>query len=68
MIRGGRRRTANQAHARPPAAGDEDARRANALAQAATMVSAMVLARATEGSPISDELLAAAREHLLQAE
>ncbi|NYT66313.1 TetR/AcrR family transcriptional regulator [Alcaligenaceae bacterium] len=39
--------------------------RAAALAQLATMVGAMVLARATEGNPMSDELLAAAREHLL---
>ncbi|MEP6504803.1 MAG: TetR/AcrR family transcriptional regulator, partial [Betaproteobacteria bacterium] len=45
-----------------PAAG----RRA-ALADYATMVGALMLARATEGQPISTELLAAARERLLPA-
>lgn len=44
----------------------DEAHRASALAQLATMVGAMVLARATDGNPVSDELLTAAREHLLQ--
>jgi TetR/AcrR family transcriptional repressor of nem operon len=36
------------------------------LAELATMVGALVLARATEGRPISDEILAAARDALGQ--
>ncbi|HRO53290.1 MAG TPA: TetR/AcrR family transcriptional regulator [Alicycliphilus sp.] len=48
-----------------PCALDEAARRSGALAQMATLVGAMVLARATSDSPLSDELLAAARENLL---
>lgn len=51
-----------------PCAQDEAARRASALAQMATLVGAMVLARATSDSPLSDELLAAARWHLLRPE
>lgn len=42
------------------------ARRAEALAQISTMVGTLVLARATKGKPISDELLEAARAQLLQ--
>lgn len=49
-----------------PSTLDHETRRADALAQIATMVGAMVLARATDGLPVSDELLAAAREHLLR--
>lgn len=48
-----------------PSALDNEVHRTSALAQLATMVGAMVLARATDGSPVSDELLAAARKHLL---
>lgn len=48
-----------------PASLADDARRASALTQLATMVGAMVLARASNGSSLSDELLTAAREHLL---
>lgn len=47
------------------APGDADQRRTTALAQWCTMVGAAVLARATRGDPMSDELLAAARDHLL---
>ena len=38
--------------------------RAHALLQLSTMMGAMMLARATKGDPISDELLASAREFL----
>lgn len=55
------------ASVQPSALGHEE-RRASALAQIATMVGAMVLARATDGRPVSDELMAAAREHLLRFE
>ena len=44
---------------------DAAARRAAALADYATMVGALLLARATEGAPLSHELLAAARARLL---
>ncbi|MDB5826839.1 MAG: TetR family transcriptional regulator, partial [Variovorax sp.] len=44
--------------------GDAGADRSHALAQMATMVGAMVLARATRGDPLSNELMAAARDHL----
>jgi TetR/AcrR family transcriptional repressor of nem operon len=47
------------------APGDAAARRKTALAQWSLMVGAVALARATKGDPISDEVLAAAREHLL---
>lgn len=47
------------------APGDTDQRRATALTQWCTMVGAAVLARATRGDPMADELLAAARDHLL---
>ena len=43
----------------------QDARRAKALVQMSTMVGALVLARATQGRPVSDEFLDAARAHLL---
>jgi TetR/AcrR family transcriptional repressor of nem operon len=45
---------------------NDQERQASALAQMATMVGAMVLARATHGSPMSDDVLAAARQYLLQ--
>lgn len=47
------------------ASGDAAARRKTALAQWSLMVGAVMLARATRGDPISGELLAAARDHLL---
>jgi TetR/AcrR family transcriptional repressor of nem operon len=43
------------------------ARRSAALADYATMAGALLLARATEGAPLANELLAAARERLLGA-
>jgi len=46
---------------------DAAARRAAALADYATMTGALLLARATEGTPLSAELLAAARARLLPA-
>ncbi len=46
---------------------DAAARRSAALADYATMAGALLLARATEGAPLSAELLAAARERLLPA-
>ncbi len=46
---------------------DPAAGRRAALADYATMVGALLLARATAGAPLSDELLAAARERLLPA-
>ncbi len=45
--------------------GSTDQDRTKALAQLSTMVGAMVLARATQGDPLSDELLAAAQAYLL---
>lgn len=47
------------------APGDASARRKTALTQWSLMVGAVMLARATQGDPISDEVLAAARDHLL---
>ena len=47
--------------------GDAEADRAQALVELSTMVGALVLARATAGNELSDELLAAAREHLTSA-
>jgi TetR/AcrR family transcriptional regulator, transcriptional repressor for nem operon len=47
---------------------DAPARRSAALADYATMAGALLLARATEGAPLSAELLAAARERLLPAD
>jgi TetR/AcrR family transcriptional repressor of nem operon len=44
---------------------DAAARRQAALADYATMTGALLLARATEGSPLAHELLAAARSRLL---
>jgi len=44
---------------------DAAARRGAALADYATMAGALLLARATEGAPLSVEFLAAARERLL---
>ena len=46
---------------------DAAAQRRAALADYATMAGALMLARATEGTPLSTELLAAARERLLRA-
>lgn len=50
-----------------PSARDPGACRADTLAQISTMVGALVLARATSGNPISGELMASAREHLLES-
>ena len=47
------------------APGDAVTRRKTALVQWSLMVGAVMLARATQGDPVSGELLAAAREHLL---
>ena len=47
---------------------DAAARRAAALADYATMAGALLLARATEGTPLSAEFLAAARARLLHAQ
>jgi TetR/AcrR family transcriptional repressor of nem operon len=46
--------------------GDTAQDRHQALGQLSTMVGAMVLARATRGDPLSNELMAAAKERLLQ--
>jgi TetR/AcrR family transcriptional repressor of nem operon len=46
---------------------DAVARRSAALADYATMAGALLLARATEGTPLASELLVAARERLLGA-
>jgi len=46
---------------------DAATRRSAALADYATMAGALLLARATEGTPLSAELLAAARARLLDA-
>lgn len=43
---------------------DAAIRRQTALAQWSTMVGAMMLARATQGDPLADEILSAARAHL----
>ncbi len=45
-------------------ASDAGTRRQTALAQWSTMVGAMMLARATRGDPLADEILEAARLHL----
>ncbi|MEO5797391.1 MAG: TetR/AcrR family transcriptional regulator [Rhodoferax sp.] len=45
--------------------GDPAIDRSQSLAQLSTLVGALVLARATQGDALSDELLNAAREHLL---
>lgn len=46
---------------------DAAAQRSAAVADYATMAGALMLARATEGTPLSAEFLAAARERLLRA-
>jgi len=51
----------------PDASADPAAARAAALADYATMVGALMLARASAGTPLCDELLAAARARLLPA-
>jgi TetR/AcrR family transcriptional regulator, transcriptional repressor for nem operon len=45
--------------------GNDRTDRRRAMAQLSTMVGALLLARATTGSPLSEEILAAAREALL---
>ncbi len=45
--------------------GDADADRRQSLVQLSTLVGALLLARATQGDALSDDVLAAAREHLL---
>jgi TetR/AcrR family transcriptional repressor of nem operon len=46
--------------------GDDDTqRRSTAIAQMATLAGALVLARATQGTPLSNEVLAATKAHLL---
>jgi len=51
--------------AQPDADRDADGGRQAALAQISTMVGALVLARATKGNPLSNEIMAAARRYLL---
>src|SRR5262249_55023090 len=46
------------------ASGDREKDRAAACVQLATMMGALLLARATHGDPIADEIVDAAREHL----
>ena len=46
---------------------DDAAKRSAALADFATLAGAMMLARATEGAPLSAEILAAARARLTPA-
>jgi len=46
--------------------GDRGKDRAAACVQLATMMGALLLARATHGDPISDEIIAAARAHLVK--
>lgn len=46
--------------------GDRGRDRAAACVQLATMIGALLLARATHGDPISDEIVRAAREHLVR--
>jgi TetR/AcrR family transcriptional repressor of nem operon len=50
------------------AAPDDDAARARALTDLSTLVGAMVLARATSGSRLSDAFLDSAKQALLQAD
>ena len=47
--------------------GDAQQDRGHALAQLSTMVGALVLARATQGDPVSDEFLVAARQQLISS-
>ncbi|SOY63271.1 TetR/AcrR family transcriptional regulator [Cupriavidus taiwanensis] len=51
--------------ARTVASDDPQQRHQQALVRMATLVGALTLARATEGDPLSDEILDAARAHLL---
>ncbi|MFJ5383726.1 TetR/AcrR family transcriptional regulator [Cupriavidus sp. CER94] len=44
---------------------DADTRRSAALAQMATLAGALILSRATQGTPLSNEILAATRARLL---
>lgn len=46
--------------------GDRDKDRSAACVQLATMMGALLLARATHGDPISEEIVAAARAHLVK--
>src|SRR5262249_27793160 len=46
--------------------GDRGKDRAAACVQLATMMGALLLARATQGDPISDEIVSAARAHLVR--
>jgi TetR/AcrR family transcriptional repressor of nem operon len=46
------------------APGDRAAQRAEACVQLATMMGALLLARATHGDPLSDEIIQSARAHL----
>ena len=46
--------------------GDRDKDRAAACVQLATMMGALLLARATHGDPISEEIVGAARAHLVK--
>jgi TetR/AcrR family transcriptional repressor of nem operon len=46
------------------ASGDRARNRAAACVQLATMMGALLLARATHGDPLSDEVIEAARAHL----
>lgn len=46
--------------------GDRNKDRAAACVQLATMMGALLLARATHGDPISDDIIAAARTHLVK--
>ena len=46
--------------------GDRDANRAAACVQLATMMGALLLARATHGDPIGDEIVTSARAHLVR--
>ena len=45
--------------------GDRDTDRARACVQLATMMGALLLARATHGDPVSEEIVRAARAHLV---
>lgn len=50
-----------------PVEGDPAERRKRALCDLSTLIGSMLLARATAGDPVSDEILAAVREVLLPA-
>lgn len=47
--------------------GDERSKRAEACVQLATMMGALLLARATHGDPLADEIAQAARAHLVKS-